>query len=263
MAAKIPRCSANDSQRDMSEALAESGCLVVTDLADVATREAVTRELASHMEEAEFKTGEDSEDFYPGRTRRVTALVARSQALGGLILHPTVRGLCEDTLGREKTAYQLHVTAALKVGPGARAQLLHREEDSFTFFEVPRPNLILATMWAISDFRADNGGTLIVPGSHRWEAGRVAEPHEVVSAEMPAGSILFWAGGTFHGAGENRSNDWRYGVIFTYSLAWLRQEENQYLDVPRQIAEKLSPEMRTMIGYDMHGSLGLFDPRVC
>jgi ectoine hydroxylase-related dioxygenase (phytanoyl-CoA dioxygenase family) len=247
----------------MSEALAESGCLVVTDLADVATREAVTRELAPHMEEAEFKTGEDSEDFYPGRTRRVTALVARSQAVGGLMLHPTVRGLCEDTLGREKTAYQLHVTAALKVGPGARAQLLHREDDSFPFFEVPRPNLILATMWAISDFRADNGGTLIVPGSHRWEAGRVAELDEVVSAEMPAGSILFWAGGTFHGAGENRSNDWRYGVIFTYSLAWLRQEENQYLDVPRHIAEKLSPEMRTMIGYDMHGSLGLFDPRVC
>ena len=80
---------------------------------------------------------------------------------------------------------------------------------------------------------------------------------------MPAGSILFWAGGTLHGAGENRSNDWRYGVILTYSLAWLRQEENQYLDVPRHIAEKLSPEMRTMIGYDMHDALGLFDPRVC
>ena len=29
------------------------------------------------------------------------------------------------------------------------------------------------------------------------------------------------------------------------------------------IAEKLSPEMRTMIGYDVHDSLGLFDPRVC
>ena len=155
------------------------------------------------------------------------------------------------------------MTAALKVGPGARAQILHREEGPFTFFEVPRPNLILATLWAISDFRADNGATLIVPGSHRWEADRVADPDEVVSAEMPAGSILFWAGGTLHGAGENRSDEWRYGVILTYSLAWLRQEENQYLDVPRHIAEKLSPEMRTMIGYDMVDALGFFDPRVC
>ena len=80
MAATIPRCSAKNSQRDMSEALAESGCLVVTDVADVATREAVTRELAPHMEEAEFKTVEDSEDFYPGRTRRVTALARKLRA---------------------------------------------------------------------------------------------------------------------------------------------------------------------------------------
>ena len=52
-------------------------------------------------------------------------------------------------------------------------------------------------------------------------------------------------------------------MILTYSLAWLRQEENQYLDVPRHIAEKLSPEIRTMIGYDMYDALGFFDPRVC
>ncbi len=262
MGLTIPRCSAQDARREMSEALEEAGCLVITDLADAATREAITRELAPHFEEAPVKTSDDSEDFYPGHTRRVTALVARSEAVGRLILDPTVRGLCDGALGQGGTAYQLHVTAALMIGPGARAQILHREEDPFGFFPLPRPNLILATMWAISDFSADNGATLIVPGSHRWDADRKAEPDEVVSAEMPAGSILFWSGGTFHGAGENRSNDWRYGVILTYSLGWLRQEENQYLDVPPHVAEKLSPELRAMIGYDMHGSLGFFDPRV-
>jgi hypothetical protein len=246
----------------MGEALAEHGCLVVTDLADAATRDAITRELAPHMKQAEVKTDGAAEDFYPDHTRRVSALVARSPTAGELILHPTVRGLCEGHLGQGKTAYQLHVTAALEVGPGARAQILHREEGSFTFFELPRPNLILASMWAVSDFRAENGATLIVPGSHRWEGDREAEPAEVVSAEMPAGSILFWAGGTLHGAGENRSNEWRYGVILTYSLAWLRQEENQYLDVPLHIAKNLSPELRTMIGYEMYDALGFFDPRI-
>ena len=49
---------------------------------------------------------------------------------------------------------------------------------------------------------------------------------------MPAGSVLFWLGGTLHGAGANISDEWRYGVVLTYSAAWLRQEENQYLDVP-------------------------------
>ena len=27
-------------------------------------------------------------------------------------------------------------------------------------------------MWAMSDFTADNGGTQLVPGSHRWDADR-------------------------------------------------------------------------------------------
>ncbi len=262
MTATIPRFTVKDSTREMKEAFIEAGCLVVTDIAGTDTRDALTQELAPYLEEATIKTRDDSKDFYPGQTRRVTALVARSEAVGGLILDPIVRELCQDWLGEGANAYHLHVTAALKVGPGARAQILHREEDPFPFFDVPRPKLILATMWAISDFREDNGGTLIVPGSHRWDADRKAEPDEVVSAEMPAGSILFWSGGTFHGAGQNRSNEWRFGVILTYSLGWLRQEENQFLDVPRNVADKLSPELRAMIGYNMHGSLGFFDPSV-
>ena len=88
-------------------------------------------------------------------------------------------------------------------------------------------------MWAISEFTAANGGTQIVPGSHLWEADRVAKPEEIVRAEMPPGSVLFWLGGTLHGGGANVTrDDWRYGVIFTYTLGWLRTEENQHLSIP-------------------------------
>lgn len=172
--------------------------------------------------------------------------------------------LCDRLLVRNSEfGYQLHVTAAVEVGPDAREQILHREEDSFTFFPLPRPNLIVASMWAISDFRADNGATLLVPGSHKWDEARIPEDYEVVSAEMPAGSVLYWMGGTLHGAGANTSNDWRYGVILTYSCGWLRQEENQYLDVPVELAQTLSPELRDMIGYKMHRALGFStNPRV-
>ena len=152
------------------------------------------------------------------------------------------------------------MTAALEVGPGAREQVLHREEDSFTFFPVPRPNLIVASMWAISDFRSDNGATLIVPGSHKWPTERVPESHEIVPAEMPAGSVLFWSGGLLHGAGANTSQDWRYGVILTYSLGWLRQEENQYLDVPAEQVIRLSPKVKQIAGFEMYRALGFHDP---
>lgn len=261
--ARIPVHTASDSADLLAAALDEAGCLVVTGLADADARRAVVDELASHMEATPVATEDDPADFYPGNTRRVTALVARSRAVGRMVMEPTSTALCDRLLRTNaEYGYQLHVTAALSVGPGARAQVLHREEDSFEFFALPRPTLVVASMWALNDFRADNGATLLVPGSHRWDADREPEPGEILRAEMPAGSVLYWMGGTLHGAGANTSKDWRYGVILTYSAGWLRQEENMYLDVPPQIAETLSPELRGMLGYDMHRALGFYDPRV-
>ena len=190
--------------------------------------------------------------------------MARSETVTDeLVAHPVSTGMCDRfLLPNGEFGYQLHVTAALEVGPGARAQVLHREDDSFTFFPKPRPNLIVASMWAISEFRADNGATLLVPGSHRWPAERVATDDEIVQAEMAEGSVLFWLGSTLHGAGPSHSEDWRYGVILTYSLGWLRQEENQYLDVPAERVSQLSPEVRRIAGFEMYRALGLHDPSV-
>jgi ectoine hydroxylase-related dioxygenase (phytanoyl-CoA dioxygenase family) len=252
-----------DPLDDMASALEDAGCLVVTGLIEEPARKRVVAELASHLEAARVETDDDPAAFYPGLTQRVTALVARSGQVRDFVLHATVIGVCDHFLRpNAPDGYQLHVTAALNVGPGARAQVLHREEDPFTFFPLPRPHLIVATMWAITDFRADNGGTLLVPGSHRGTADRQPEPEEILAAEMPAGSVLFWLGGTLHGAGANVSAESRYGVVLTYSAAWLRQEENQYLDVPPDIAEGLSAELQRMIGYRMNGALGFHDPRV-
>ena len=260
----IPRFAAEDSTADISAALGEAGCVVVTGLMDPQLRQSISEELAPAMEAARVIQDDDPKEFYPGRTRRVSALVTRSPSTAErLIAHPLTQDVCAaHLLPNSEFGYQLHVSAALEVGPGAREQVLHREEDSFTFFPLPRPNIIVASMWAVSDFRADNGATLLVPGSHTWPAERVAEGHEIVSAEMPAGAVLFWMGGLLHGAGANTSQDWRYGLILTYSLGWVRQEENQYLDVPAERLAELSPELRRLAGFDMYSALGFYDPTI-
>ncbi len=260
---QIPIRKATDDADELYAALDEAGCLVVTGAFDAAAGARVRAELEPHMPEPGGATDlDDPDSFYPGKTRRTTALVARSEQVRELVVHPVARSLCDRHLLPGCEQYRLHVTAGLEVGPGARKQILHREEDPFSFFPMPRPKLILATMWAISDFTAANGGTQLVPGSHRWEAGREAEPDEIVQAEMPAGSVLFWVGGLLHGAGANVSEDWRYGVILTYSLGWLRQEENQALDVPAEVAATLTPELQALTSRTMCGSLGFFDPRM-
>lgn len=255
----IPEFVSSDAPDDMAGALTDAGCAVIHGLRTGDVIVQVREELAVGIAAAPV-SDDKPDDFYPGKTRRITGLVARSQASHTLALDPVIAGLCQHHLGKNCERYHLHVTAALEIGPGARKQILHREEDPFSFFPLPRPNLVLSTMWAMSDFTVENGATLLVPGSHRWEAGREAKPDEIISATMPKGSVLLWLGGTLHGAGENTSNDWRYGIILSYALGWLRQEENQYLDVPASVAASMSEEMRALVGYPMHGSLGFHDP---
>ena len=225
---KIPKFPAEAPITEITDALEESGCCVVTDVTSEKVRQAIKDDMQPHLDRAEVIKEDDPEEFYPGHTRRVTGLVARSPSITGELLnHPVSKQVCDrHLLPNSEYGYQLHVSAVLEVGPGARGQVLHREEDSFTFFPLPRPNIIVASMWAISDFRKENGATLIVPGSHKWGEERVPEKDEILNAEMPAGSVLYWMGGLLHGAGENTSGDWRYGVILTYSLGWVRQEEN-------------------------------------
>ena len=260
----IPRYTANTPATEITAALENFGCVVVTGLMDATLRQSVTDELAPHMSRARVIEDDDPSQFYPGRTKRITALVTRSATVTDyLIPHPISRKVCETTLlPNSEHGYQLHVTAALEVGPGSRTQILHREEDSFTFFPLPRPNLIVASMWAMTDFRSDNGATLLVPGSHKWPDDRVATNDEIVEAEMPAGSVLYWMGGLLHGAGANTSQDSRYGVILTYSAGWLRQEENQYMNVPVERLAELSPEIKQIAGFDMYRALGFYDPSV-
>lgn len=264
MAPIIPTCESNDDPNAMYAALAEAGALVVHDMISTDQIAAVREELFGHVQSA-TADDDDPDDFYPGHTHRVIALMHRSPTMRDLMMHPTVDQLGDRHLLENCTKWQLNVSAALEVGPGARDQILHREENLFPYFPLPRPNLILASMWAFSEFTADNGGTQIVPGSHRWEADRHAEPDEIVRAEMPAGSVLFWLGGTLHGAGANVTrDDWRYGVVLTYTLGWLRQEENQHVSIPLAEALALPAAVRSRLGFDADygGGLGFFDPSV-
>ena len=258
MTTEIPRIDLEDLPEKGVPLLESAGCLVVTGVTSAAQRKALRAEMTDRMDDATIDTEDDPNAFFPGHTKRATSLVARSPTARDFILHPMVKTVCDHFLlpNCAGMRYQLHVTAAVEIGPGAREQVLHREEDTFPYFPLPRPNLVVATMWAISDFTADNGGTLLVPGSHKWDADRRPKPDEVRSAEMPAGSVLFWLGGTLHGGGSNISDNWRYGAILTYSLGWLRQEENQSLATPHEIAEEFSPELKDMIGNTVNGGLG-------
>jgi ectoine hydroxylase-related dioxygenase (phytanoyl-CoA dioxygenase family) len=164
-------------------------------------------------------------------------------------MHPIIL----DTVGRvleQATTFQLHLTQVIAVGPGSAAQQVHRDQWAFDFFPFPSGYEVQCnTLWAMTDFTEENGATRLVPGSHRFEDRREFTQADTEPATMPAGSVLFYTGALYHGAGANHSAEVRYGLNITYAVSWLRQEENQYLSVPHDVARTLPDPLLRLMGY--------------
>lgn len=177
-----------------------------------------------------------------------------------MALNAKALDVCDKFLLENCDRYQIHLTQAIRICPGESSQQLHKDKWAWgrhtRDFE-PQ----ISTMWAITDFTRENGATAVVPGSSDWPNDRVAEPHEIVQAEMSAGSVLIFTGSVIHGGSANTSDEDRIGVLIDYSLGWLRQEENQYLCCPPEIAKNFDPRLRRLLGYDMATfTLGYYSP---
>jgi len=242
---KIEHLPASASPADVAAVLARDGVAVVDGLVPPATMDRAREELAPFLDATPF--GPD--DFAGKRTRRTGALIARSETCRELVMHPLALGTTRALL-EGATSFQLHLTQVIAIGPGEPAQMIHRDQWAFDFFPFPRGyEAQCNTIWAMTDFTEENGATRVIPGSNRFEDGRSFTEADTVPAEMKKGSVLLYTGSLYHGGGANRSGDTRYGVNITYNRSWLRQEENQYLSVPLEVARTLPVELLRVMGY--------------
>jgi ectoine hydroxylase-related dioxygenase (phytanoyl-CoA dioxygenase family) len=241
----IPRLPASSPAAAVADALAREGCAVVERLVPRAVLDRVRAELRPYLE----ATPVGPDEFSGRHTRRTGGLVARSPTARDVVLHPLVLDTVRAVL-KHATTYQLHLTQVIAVGPGAERQMIHRDQWAFDFFPFPTGYEVQCnTLWAMTDFTAENGATRLVPGSHRLEGRREFAEADTAAAEMAAGSVLFYTGSLYHGAGANRSGEVRYGLNITYAVSWLRQEENQYLSVPADVARGLPEPLLRLLGY--------------
>jgi hypothetical protein len=204
--------------------------------------------------------------FHGPCTKQLTGACAISPTFATAVMcHPLLLALCDRVLLPSCARYQLNLGHLLQRGPGADEQLLHRDEAVWS--DVPRPTseLQLAAVIAFVDFTRDNGGTRVVPGSHRWPDRTLSPieqfmqppptPEQIAYAEMSAGSAVVYTGGTIHAGGSNTTAVPRRGAHLSYCLGWLRTEENNYLAVPPAIAAKLPRQAQELLGYSVHDSI--------
>ena len=119
----------------------------------------------------------------------------------------------------------------------------------------------VSVLWAIDTFTEENGGTRVIPFSHRArmrESGKemmdsTYTEDQVLRVTMPRGSVLIFTGGLVHGAGENRSDRGRKSILSGYQLGWLRPEIKFWAHRPMHDALAaggvFSDEMAELLGH--------------
>lgn len=198
-------------------------------------------------------------------TKRMYNLLAKDPVFAEMPVHPNVLGVVERLLDK---GCLLSGMTAIDIGPGEVAQPLHGDDGVMSrHLQRPHAPMMVTSMWALTDFTAPNGGTLFVPGSHRWPQTAYSpdRPTEIDlrSCVMPAGSVMIFHGSLWHGGGANVTDDeWRLGVNVQYCPGFVRQQQNPYIGIPPAIAATFSDRLLSLLGYSLYyGVMGHVDGR--
>jgi ectoine hydroxylase-related dioxygenase (phytanoyl-CoA dioxygenase family) len=228
---------------EVVDGLGRDGYCIVEGLMSPAEVEAARTSLLEVLE----RTPQGRNDFEGYRTQRVYAVFAKTRGFDAAAIDPLVLGVLDRTLEH----YQLSAPVGIHIGPGEQAQMLHYDQS---VYPLPRDfrDVVVNTMWALDDFHVANGATRLIPGSQQWVDRAPVETDAIVTAEMPAGSVMFYGGKVWHGGGANTTDEPRLGVILEYVTAWLRPQENHVLAVPRDTVATLPPRLQELLGYNIY-----------
>jgi len=224
------------------EALMRDGYVIIENLVPRDTCEAIKAEGLALL-------GHKGRNAFEGhKTQRVYNVFGKTRTTDRLADHPRILGLMDKFF---RPGFLLSQSQIINILPGEQAQGLH-VDDGFYRIPRPRPPLGAATVWAIDDFTEENGATVVIPGSHTWDDDRMGRREEAISAVMPAGSVIFFFGTTWHGGGQNRSDAARFAVTHQYCEAYMRQQENYLLELNKETVRELSPELQALVGYSIY-----------
>jgi ectoine hydroxylase-related dioxygenase (phytanoyl-CoA dioxygenase family) len=208
---------------------------------------------------AELGTRPAANSFEGTKTLRVYNLLTHGPLWQQVPVHPAVLPVVEGVLDPGCLVSSL---SSIAIGPGETEQPIHADDQ---IIPIPKPHVptVCNSMWALTDFTEANGATRIIPGSHLADhSPEYGKPFDSIPAEMEAGSVLVWHGSLWHGGGANTTDETRIGIAMNYCAGWIRQQENQQLGIPVELARTFSPRLQELCGYGVYnGLIGHIDRR--
>ena len=259
----IKSFNSNTPSDVVAATLLQEGGVIVRNLAAGDLIDKINQDL---REPLDSKGHEFENDFNGYKTRRLGTVLGLSRSSAELLTNSLALEVADAVLKRHCDNYQVGSMTAIEIHPGETPQILHRDGDFYPI-AIPGVEFQMQAMWALSDFTEENGATRVVTDrdvlkgvkNADTEAFENIDESTVSQAVMPKGSVLFWLQSTIHGGWANTASTPRSGLFISYCLGWLRQEDNQYLLMPREVAESFPENVSRLLGYQAHGKyLGIY-----
>jgi len=233
-----------------SDAIARNGYTILERVIEPAFVDALNEDLLRL--EDDYKVEPSDNSFEGARTVRIYNLLAFGKLYEAIPVHEHVLPVVERVLDPGCLVSSL---SSISIDPGETQQPIHAD-DQLIPLDKPHAPTVCNSMWALTDFTEANGATRIIPGSHLADASpEFGAPYDSIAAEMPKGSVLVWHGSLWHGGGANTTDQRRVGIAMNYCAGWIRQQENQQLGIPREIAVEFAPRLRQLCGYGIYSGL--------
>jgi ectoine hydroxylase-related dioxygenase (phytanoyl-CoA dioxygenase family) len=239
------------------ERIAEVGFTIVEGAIEVDLVDELVEEL--HRLEVDLGIVPARNDFEGSQTVRIYNLLVHGKVFERVPVHPNVLPVVESVLDPQCLISSL---SSIAICEGETPQPIHAD-DQLMPIPKPHPPTVCNSMWALTDFTEANGATRIIPGTHHADGSPTYGQHyDSIPAEMPRGSVLVWHGSLWHGGGANTTSERRIGLAMNYCAGYVRQQENQQLGIPPDIAAGFSERLQQLCGYSVYmGLIGHIDKR--
>ena len=163
---------------------------------------------------------------------------------------PLIEQLLNESLGK---GWICHSFLANGSDPGGYPQGLHMDQGPLSPWITKEAPALVNTMYIPQDVNEENGGTLVIPGSHKimidaGSDGQIGKLPPAINLEAKAGTIMLFDGRLLHGTGVNKSDKPRFVATMSNVKSWMRTQENWVLSVAPDILAKASPKLLHRIG---------------
>jgi ectoine hydroxylase-related dioxygenase (phytanoyl-CoA dioxygenase family) len=236
--------------RAHAERIERDGYTIVENAIDRELLEAIPADLERLERELDVRPARNR--FEGGHTLRIYNLLVHGKLYERIPVHENVLPIVERVLDPGCLVSSL---SSIRILPGETAQPIHADDQVIPLVK-PHAAIICNSMWAFTDFSDENGATRIIPGSHlRDHSPMYGQHYDTVPAVMRAGSVMIYHGSLWHGGGANRTDRMRLGIAMNYCAGYVRQQENQQLGIPREIASGFAHRLQSLVGYSLYNGL--------